>query len=178
MVHKWQKILSVMLPISGTIHHIIVICGTQLWKDDIPKHFSKNLIFWVISGLKGKKWPWMTKLCLSHSISQEAYIIWSWFLVHLCKVMISPASFLIFLKFWFLGGVLGVKRVKNEPKSLISVCHTPYLSNCRSDHCWIKTSVMCVFFVLQKWHLKLNILNILSSHKSTQMDLGLFWKKI
>ena len=75
------------------------------------------------------------------------------------------------------GGFLGVKRVKNEPKSLISVCHTPYLSNCRSDHCWIKTSVMCVFFVLQKWHLKLNILNILSSHNSTQMDLSLFWKK-
>ena len=27
---KWQKILSVPLDISGTIHHMIVICGTQV----------------------------------------------------------------------------------------------------------------------------------------------------
>ena len=36
------------------------------------------------------------KFCLSHSISQEPYIIWLWFLVHMCKMMISPVNFFIF----------------------------------------------------------------------------------
>ena len=34
-------------------------------------------------------------LCLSHFISQEPYIIWLWFLVHMCK-MIYPAIFSFF----------------------------------------------------------------------------------
>ena len=29
-------------------------------------------------------------VCLSHSISQEAYIIWLWFLIPICKMMTSP----------------------------------------------------------------------------------------
>ena len=56
------------------------------------------------------------KFCLSHSISQESYIIWFWFMVLICK-MISPGLFFKFSKFWFsrlLGG--GGKRVKNGLK--------------------------------------------------------------
>ena len=40
------------------------------------------------------------KICLT-SLSQEPYLIWLWFLVHMCKMMISPAIFFIFSKFWF-----------------------------------------------------------------------------
>ena len=43
------------------------------------------------------KWPKMTKK-LSQSISQELYLIWLWFLVHMCKMMISPAIFFHFFK--------------------------------------------------------------------------------
>ena len=68
---------------------------------------------------------------LSHSTSQELYIIWLWFSVHMSKMMISPVFFFIFLKFWFWG-VSRSKRAKNDLKLLISVCHTLCLRNCRS----------------------------------------------
>ena len=74
------------------------------------------------------------KSCLSHSISQEPYIIWLWFLVHMCRMMISPANcFIFFFKSWFLG-FLGGQRAKNDLQLLISVCFALYLRNCRSYH--------------------------------------------
>ena len=36
---KWQKILSVMLDILGTIYHMIVIYGTHVQDDNISRHF-------------------------------------------------------------------------------------------------------------------------------------------
>ena len=61
---KWQKILSVTLYISQTIHYMIIICGMQVWNDNIFKrfsHFFKTLIFKLLGGPKGKKWPKTTK---------------------------------------------------------------------------------------------------------------------
>ena len=38
---------------------------------------------------------------LSHTISKEQYSIWSWFLVHLCKMMMLPGVFFfLFSSFW------------------------------------------------------------------------------
>ena len=37
---KQQKIMSVMLHISGTIHHMIVIYGTLKYNDNISRRFS------------------------------------------------------------------------------------------------------------------------------------------
>ena len=54
------------------------------------------------------------KFCLSHLISQEPYIIWLSFTLHLSK-MISLDNFFIFCKFWFFGLLVG-KRTKNSPK--------------------------------------------------------------
>ena len=51
-------------------------------------------------------------VCLSRTISQEPYIIWWWFLVNLCKMMISRGVFFIFSKFWFFLAVRGVKGQK------------------------------------------------------------------
>ena len=53
------------------------------------------------------------KICLSHSVFQERYLIWLWFLVHMCKMMISPAIFFFFkiLIFQVFRGV-GVKVQK------------------------------------------------------------------
>ena len=64
------------------------------------------------------------KSYLSHSVPQEQYVIWLWFLVHMYK-MISPGIFIVskFLSFGFLGG----KRVKTDLKVPISVCWTVYL---------------------------------------------------
>ena len=45
----------------------------------------KILIFWVFKWLKGQKMAQNDKIFrLSHSISQEPYIIWLWFLLHMC----------------------------------------------------------------------------------------------
>ena len=45
----------------------------------------------------------IVELHLSHAISYEQYSLWSWFLVYLCKMMISPGIFFfIFLIFSFL----------------------------------------------------------------------------
>ena len=79
-------------------------------KDNIFRHFQyfdfRN--HWGAGVVKG--WNMVQndkKLCLPHSLSQEPYITWLWFLVHMCKMMISPANFFIiqnFDFFWFLGG--------------------------------------------------------------------------
>ena len=47
-------------------------------------HFFKILIFWNVRGVKGQKWPKMTKndVHLSMYTPQELYLIWLCFLVH------------------------------------------------------------------------------------------------
>ena len=62
------------------------------------------------------------KLCLFYSIFHEAYIIWLSFLVHMCKLVISPDAFFIFLKFWFFR-LFGEWNGKKWPK----MCLTLYL---------------------------------------------------
>ena len=67
--------------------------------------FSK---FWF-SGLSAGEGGWRAKngpnlqKIISQSISQEPCLIWLCFLVHMCKMMISPAIFFSFFKiliFW------------------------------------------------------------------------------
>ena len=65
------------------------------------------------SAVKGQKMAQNDKnFCQSYLVSQEWYLIWLWFLVHICKI-ISPAIFSIFSKFWFW--VFRVKMSKNDP---------------------------------------------------------------
>ena len=125
-----------MLHISGTIHHMIIIYGTLMENDNISRSFFlffKILIFWVVRGVKGQKMAQNEKkLCLSCSISQEPYIIWFLFMVHLCKMIISPGVFFFFSKFWFSGllkGVKGQKIVQNVKKFCLlrSISQGPYI---------------------------------------------------
>ena len=101
---------------SGIVHHLIIIFGTHMQNNDIVRcffHFFKILIFWAV---RGQQWTTISptkgqqiaqkekwQLHLSCTISQEQYSIWSWFLIHLCKMIISPGIFLIFLNFDFSG---------------------------------------------------------------------------
>ena len=53
----------------------------------------------------------MVKTPDSHSISKKPYVIWFWFSVHMCKMMVSPVMFFYFFKilvFWVSRGKLGV----------------------------------------------------------------------
>ena len=91
------------------------------------------------------------KFCLSHSLSQEPYIIWLWFLVHMCKMMISAANFFILQNFYFWS-FLGGKRAKNDLK-WASICFALYLRNCRSYYQDFDNDIDIYF-------LKCNIVNI------------------
>ena len=96
---------------------------------EVNPNFKKS------SGVKGQKWPKITKNCVSHSISQEAYIIWLWFLVHMCKMMASPDTIFIFVKFWFFG-LIGYKKGKKSPKMTNNfACLTLYTRNCALHDC-------------------------------------------
>ena len=67
-----------------------------------------------------KKWK---KICLSCSISQEPYIIWFSFMIHICKTIISPGIFFIFSKIWFSGSSGGSKSKKWPKMTTNSVLH-------------------------------------------------------
>ena len=68
------------------------------------KSFSKLWYFGLLGGAKGQKIVQNDKkICLSCSIFQEPYIIWLSYMVHMCKVIISPGVFSLFENFDFLG---------------------------------------------------------------------------
>ena len=66
--------------VSGTVHYLIIICGTLMQNDDISRYFFnvlKKLIFCTVSGVKGQKIVQNEKqqLHLSPTISWEQYSI-------------------------------------------------------------------------------------------------------
>ena len=80
--------------------------------------FSKFWFFGLLLGVKVQKMLQNDKkLCLLHSISQEPHIIRLWFMVHICKMIISSGVFFHFFKiliFWVVRGVKGQKMVQND----------------------------------------------------------------
>ena len=53
---------------------------------------------------------------LSHNISEEQCSMWSWFLVHFCKIMISPGGFLFLFLFVCFVFFIFSKLAKKCPK--------------------------------------------------------------
>ena len=75
--------------------------------------FFQNFDFWVV---KAQKMALNDRqFCQSHSVSQEPYIVWLWFLVHMCKwwYLQQIFSFFKILIFWVFRGD---KRSKKWPK--------------------------------------------------------------
>ena len=84
----------------------------------------KILIFQAVMGVKVQKMVQNDqKFCLSCSISQELYIIWLSFMVHMCKIIISPGAFFIFSKFWFFGFLGRVKVIFRQYKLIRKIEH-------------------------------------------------------
>ena len=80
----------------------------------------------------------------SRSISQEAYVVWLWFLVHMCTIMASLDASFIFSKFDFavVRGVKGQKMAQNDKKFHLTL----YLRN--------RTSYDCGFwYTFVKWYI-------------------------
>ena len=95
-----------------------ICCGPYLKNHTLCNHTIHVIGGGGGGGAGGKKMaPNRKIICLSHSISQELYLIWLWCLVHMCKMMISPAIFSFFSKFIFFcfleGGVDGQKMTLN-----------------------------------------------------------------
>ena len=122
--------MSVMLHISGTIH-VLIIYGHKckmIISLGIFFIFSKLWYFWVVSRVKRQKMTQNNKkLYLSHSISQEAYIIWLWFVVHKCKWYYLQMIFLIFsniLIFWVVSRIKGQKMTKKKSSVSLRISGT------------------------------------------------------
>ena len=98
--------------------------------------FFKIWIFRVIRWVKGQKNdPKRQKIITVALYISETYIIWFWFLLHMCRMMIS-AAFFFFLHFFKILIFLVFRGAKGQkrPKLPISVCHALYLRNCISYH--------------------------------------------
>ena len=76
--------------------------------------FAKFRFFGLLGGQKAKNGPkWQKILSVTLHISGPIHKMS--FMVHMCKMIISPGGFYIFAKFWFfglLGGGWGVKKQK------------------------------------------------------------------
>ena len=115
------------------------------WHLQMIFSFFQNLV----RGLNGKKMAQNDKNCLSHSVSQEPYLIWLWFLVHMCKMVTSPDAFFIFSESWFgglLGGWGGWVNGKNDKKY---VWLTLYLWNRTSYDCGFSLTCVKWWFLQQ-----------------------------
>ena len=118
--------------------------------------FSKFWFSRLWSVLKGKKQPKiMNEYYISCAVSQDQCSIWSWFLVQLYKMMISPSLFFIFPKLWFFG-LLGGKKAKNGPKwQKKSVHRIPYLIHHMMVicHTQVQNDISRYFFIFSKFRL-------------------------
>ena len=103
------------------------LCGYNFWCTFVKWwylqvfffSFFQNFDFSCYRGKGQKMAENGKKLCLSHSISQEPYIIWSSFMKNKCKMIISPRYFFHFFKtliFLVVLTVKGQKMAQNEKK--------------------------------------------------------------
>ena len=135
--------------------------------------FSK---FWFLGyrGVKGQKTVQnVKKFCLLHSISQEPYVIWLSYMVHIRKMIISSGVFIVFSKFWFSGsirGVKGQKMVQNDKKLclLCSISLEPYII-------WLSFMVqMCKMIISPGvfFNVKILVFQVVKGLKGQKMSLN------
>ena len=127
----------------------------HLWytsiNDNIPRRvfiFSKFWFFGLLGRSKGKNGPKWQKLWPLHFMSQESYIIWSWYMIHMCKRIISSGVFYIFSKFKFLVSIVEWKSKKWS--KMTKNC----LSYSISEYAYIIWSCFCCTSS-KWWHLQM-----------------------
>ena len=99
-----DKFLSISPCISGTIYHMIFLYGTHVCMKEL--YLQAFFFFWKFwfsgSSGGGVKWQKMArndkKFCLTPYLRKCI-----WVLVHMCKMMTSPANIFIFQNFDFEG---------------------------------------------------------------------------
>ena len=139
---KKKKKLSVILHISG-----ILIYGAHVLTDNISKHFFhffKILFFQVFRVEKGQKsGPKWQKFCSSFSISDESQIMQLSFMIHMCKMIISPVFIFCFFKISIYVVVREGKVVQNDKKLCLShsISQEPYIIWSSYNHTYNHTSL-------------------------------------
>ena len=108
--------------------------------------FFKILIFWVVRGVKGQKMFQNDKtFCPLRWTSQEPYLMYLSFMVHVYEIVISPGIFFIFSKFWYFGLFGWWKGKKQSKITKNCVCQAPYFRNHTSYDCYL-------WYTCVKWY--------------------------
>ena len=96
-----------MLHIPGIIHQwflFMVLMFEMIMSPGVFFFFFKILIFRVVWGKNSPKWQ-ENSVCRAQNLRN--IIIWSWFMVHMCKKIICPGDFYFFPNFHFRGQYWG-----------------------------------------------------------------------
>ena len=113
-------------------------------------NFSKCGFSGLLGGVKEQKMiPNDKKFCLLHLIFKISHIIWSSFMVHMCKRIISPGIFFHFFKILIFGIIIRVKRQKWPKMTEKYFCLTLYLWSCTS-YDWDFWYTLVKWFYLQQ----------------------------
>ena len=121
ILRSYRFVAEVIKTYFGT-HLVFIIILVHMCKRIISpgvffSFFFKIKIFHVSRAQSDKKF------CLLHSVSQEAYIIFLWFLVHMCKIITSSGAFFHYFNifiFQVVRGVEGQKMTQNDKKLCLS----------------------------------------------------------
>ena len=137
--------------------------------------FFQNFNFLVVSEVKVQKMVQNDKnVCQSRSISQEPYIIWLSFMLHMSKMIISPGFFFIFSKFWFSGLLVGWKGKKWPKMRKYSVCLTLYIRNHTSYDCDFLYTCVNWWYLPQNSSFWFFVFRGVKSQKMTNLSLSRF----
>ena len=87
---------------TSYVYHLWYTCVKGWYLQVFLFIFPNFWFFGLLGGEKVNNGPKWEKFCLAHSISQEPYIIWFSFMVHMCKMIISPSISPFFQNFGVL----------------------------------------------------------------------------
>ena len=134
VVHKCKMIISpgFFFFFSFSKFWVFRLSGwSNCKKWPIMTYLSKHISFYRILCCTSLKWWHLQMLFslfqnLSHSVSQELYLIWLWFLVHMCKIMIYPTILFQFFKIlifrFFQSSSINAKRKFWGVSNLLQTC--------------------------------------------------------
>ena len=101
---------------TSSNHNFWYTC-VKWWYLQVSFALFWNFDFFVFRRVKVQKMAQNDKkICPLHFISQEPYVIWSSFMVHMCNRIISPGVLYIFINLLFCTLIFGVNSWVKEQK--------------------------------------------------------------
>ena len=101
---------------TSSNHNFWYTC-VKWWYLQVSFALFWNFDFFVFRRVKVQKMAQNDKkICPLHFISQEPYVIWSSFMVHMCNRIIAPGVLYIFINLLFCTLIFGVNSWVKEQK--------------------------------------------------------------